>query len=129
MDSRTLYAFSDEIQKIAGFKDKVLDPSVLLPAVGAAVFGVAQYMANRAPKGEKSTQQKAFEKAERSVDYDEAQRKKEGKKPGFLSETSRITAKPMRELADLAAKHPVKAAIPTAAVGAMAGRTIARMMK
>ena len=128
MDPRTLRAFADELQKIAGAKQFLQRPDVFLPALGAAVLGTAQYLANRAPAGGKSPQQKAFSRAEAVTAMNEKERKKEGREPTLVEDVDRVTAKPMRQLADIAAKHPVKSAIPSAAVGALIGRGVARVL-
>jgi hypothetical protein len=132
MNADTVRGFADEMEKLAqggSISSIIMDPSVILPAAGALMAVGAQALANRAPKGGKSVQQKIFEKRELELGYEARERKREGKKPTFTDETNRITAKPLRELAALAAKHPFKAALPAAAIGAGLGASIARALK
>lgn len=129
MNSVMLAAMRDEMEKIADAAALVAkNPVVIGAVIGALGAAGVQYGANVAPKGGKSLQQKIFEKHEQNIAYDERQRRKEKVKPTFHSEYARITAKPMRELADLAAKHPIRASMPAASLGASAGASIARAL-
>jgi hypothetical protein len=140
MNVVTVRAFRDELTKIAaagglaGLSAKALgvlksNPMAVSAALGAATFVAAQYAANRAPKdGGKSGQQRLFSRIQASSEHDEKQRKKEGKKPTFVSESRRILAKPMSQLATLSTKHPLPAALPAAAVGAKVGVEFAKLL-
>jgi len=127
MNAVMMRAFRDELSKIAAVGGLAgMDPVRAGAGIGAlAAFGL-QYMANKAPKGGKSVQQKIFEKKEQEINYDAKVSKKEGKKPSFYGKVQKITAKPMSQLATLATKHPVQAAIPAAILGANAGAIVAK---
>jgi hypothetical protein len=125
MDVTTLRACKDELEKIAAAG---MSPAVTGAGIGAlAAFGL-QYLANKAPKDGKSMQRQAFEKIEQNVDYDKKRVKKEGKKSSFWQKSKQITAKPMSQLAALAEKHPIQAAIPAAVLGASAGARIGKAL-
>ena len=62
MTAVTMRAFRDELEKIAIAGLPAMSPVQVGTGIGAlAAFGL-QVMANRAPKGGKSAQQKVFEK-------------------------------------------------------------------
>lgn len=120
MDPTRLTAFADELEKIADAKTMAG-----FAAAGAAAAFAANYLAT---KGKPSLMQKATRANERVIAGEVADRKRTGTKPSFKDEMSRITAKPTRELADLAAKHPAKASLPAAMVGASTGIAVAKML-
>lgn len=109
------------------FLKKLLTKAVQHPeatgaALGATIAAVGQYATRRG-------QQKAFARAERHQSEKAQERKKEGRKPGMWEEVEQVTAKPMRQLADVAARHPVKSSLAVAPVGALVGSNLAKLFK
>lgn len=130
MNAATMRSFRDEYEKIAVDLGplKNVNPIVIGAGIGALAAMGAQVAANKGANGKKSVQQRLAGKLQSHVDYEEKLRKKEKRKPTFMGETLRISAKPFRELSDLAAKHPLKAALPAAALGARAGISVVKHM-
>jgi hypothetical protein len=126
MNARTLAAFSDELGKIAGVVETMKRPDVYLPILGASALGAAQYLANRAPKGGRSGQERIADEREWKLSQSEKERKRTGEKPGFGTKFKRVQARTARDYADYAKKNPGKAAIPAALIGALSGRRLAR---
>ena len=98
-------------------------------ALGALALTGLQAMSNVRGRTGKSVQQRLSEKAERSAKVELEAAKREGRKPTFMEEARGATAPALSRLADVATRHPVKAALPAAIPGAVLGTTIAKYLK
>lgn len=106
------------------------NPAAAGAIIGAAALTGAQYLANkRFHKNAPSAQEKIVDRANYNIKQTAREAKAEGRKLTFTEEVAQITAKPAKELAELAAKHPVKAALPMAAIGASLGSNIVRIIQ
>jgi hypothetical protein len=65
----------------------------------------------------------------RDAQAEEKELKRLRQKPSFLQKVRQATAKPVKDLADIAAEHPVKAALPMIPIGASLGATAVRAFK
>jgi hypothetical protein len=87
--------------------------------VGAALAGGAQYMANKPGKdGKKSLQQKLGDESVKAT--------KDSK--SFSGQVAHASAKAVKEVSDLFAKHPVKGALTMIPTGAAGGVAVAKLL-
>jgi hypothetical protein len=97
--------------------------------VGAAAIAGGQYMATRPGKNGRSSDQGvsdwAVKTTKNSIDED----RKAGREPGFGKELAHATAKGGSEVSKVMTKHPGKAALMMAPVGASLGLTAAQLLK
>jgi hypothetical protein len=96
--------------------------------IGGVAFTAGQYLSNRATKGGKSQQQRAYGNAERRVLDAKREREREGRKPSMVEETAEIMATPLRQLGDAAARRPLRYALVAAPFGASLGAAVAKKL-
>lgn len=110
--------------KTSGLKQKAVEfatrnaPEIGGALVGGAGIGTATYLRNRKKKDGLSAEQRSS---------DEALKKYKDPK-GFTAETSHASAKFRKDLSDVFAKHPGRAALLASPLGAQLGATLARKL-
>lgn len=92
-------------------KKAAVNPGALAAGLGAAIFGAGTYLSNRPGKDGKSYEQKASERKLRATDNSDE----------FAGGINRATAQYRKELSDVFAKHPGKAGLMGATMGAGIG--------
>ena len=104
-------------------------PGLAGAAIGGLALTAIQAIANRGGKnGSPSTQQRVAETLMHKAKRDIQVAKQEGRKLTYGEEINRLTAPSIKGLSDLAAKHPIRSALPALPIGASVGANIGRML-
>lgn len=122
-DDELIKSLSEDMKaKTASLLDILKMPIVAYPASGAAIGLAMTALGNR--KGKDPSKTVAQEEIEGKIEHAQAVReimKKKGKTPGFLEDFVEAKLRTAKDMADLAANHPGKAAAKNATIMAALG--------